>query len=115
MYKLILVNLLAVTFLCEAHLTLFKEPHIDDEYLITADSVNHLRNQFGKNNEAMNPGEVGRIWGFIAHSAAILETRKDGAPAQRQKVHFLLCHGPVQTSVPAPTNFAYREKSNIFQ
>ena len=63
--------------------------------------------------EAMNPGEVGRIWGFIAHSAAILETRKDGAPAQRQKVHFLLCHGPVQTSVPAPTNFAYREKSTL--
>ena len=36
MHKLIIVNLLAVTFLCEAHHTQFKEALMDGEYLITA-------------------------------------------------------------------------------
>ena len=51
MYKLIIVNLLAVTILCEAYHThnQFKEARIDGEYLITAGTVNQLRNRFRKN------------------------------------------------------------------
>ena len=50
MYKLLIVKLLAVTFLCEAEKnTQFNEARMDGEYLITARTVNQLRNLFGKN------------------------------------------------------------------